>query len=189
MQAEHLEQRGEQSEAPLELPEYPPLPMRDGRLVLDELDAWSVQKERRHGELQAALHLVDAGSAPATDRPAILARLDEFSSLWLMDFSRLRGFIDGRFEFVVGPGLPLRGSPAYNEGRAAGLRESADRMAELGAAAECELRDRAHTLKAQRCPHCGSSTLDRGFTGLDACSTCGGLSCSGRTLSSFEATR
>jgi hypothetical protein len=32
------------------------------------------------------------------------------------------------------------------------------------------------------CPHCGSNNVDRGFTGLDLCEDCGGLSRAGKTL-------
>jgi hypothetical protein len=37
------------------------------------------------------------------------------------------------------------------------------------------------------CPHCGSSDVDRGATGLDECRQCGGLSREGRTLSDYAA--
>lgn len=37
------------------------------------------------------------------------------------------------------------------------------------------------------CPHCGSLDVDRGFTGLDLCNRCGGLSRGGRRLHEDQA--
>jgi ribosomal protein L37AE/L43A len=37
------------------------------------------------------------------------------------------------------------------------------------------------------CPHCGSLDVDRGFTGLDQCNACSGLSRNGKTLTEVEA--
>lgn len=43
-------------------------------------------------------------------------------------------------------------------------------------------------LTGHLCPHCGSSDMDRGATGLDMCNVCGGLSRGGRSATESKET-
>jgi hypothetical protein len=53
-------------------------------------------------------------------------------------------------------------------------------------AAGIDLGQAVKRMLIDSCPHCGSSNLDRGETGLDMCNGCGGLSRSGLTLAEAE---
>ncbi|MFP5376918.1 MAG: hypothetical protein ACLGIO_09080 [Acidimicrobiia bacterium] len=119
-----------------ELPDYPPLPVVDGALVLDRLEACSVELARRGTELGAALLLVDAGVAPAGDHDVVLARMGHFERRRRSDMAWAAGFVVGRFAAVVG-GLPTLAPAAataerFRAGREAGRAAAARAMAEAG---------------------------------------------------------
>lgn len=138
----------------MELPEYPPLPVVDGRPVLNELETWQILRDSREYELRTALKLVEGDASPQanTERSDIIERLDTFATWARFDLAFLGGYIAGRTELVLGvPDHTRRDlddvAGAYDLGRAGGLRESADRLAQLGSFVRtAELRARAEAL-------------------------------------------
>lgn len=82
----------------LELPDYPQLPIVDGRLDLAELEAWQMELARRSIELGSALLLIHAGAAPGEDHEVVLARMGEFEALRRADMAWVFGWVMGRTE-------------------------------------------------------------------------------------------
>ncbi len=112
----------------VELPAYLPLPVVDGGLAVDRLEAWQVETSRRATELCSALMLVDAGAVPAGDHDVIVDRIGEFRRRRDHDMAWAFGWLIGRGEsmrttFTGGDQLL-----AFETGRAAAMAESRRRM-------------------------------------------------------------
>jgi ribosomal protein L37AE/L43A len=83
------------SQAALELPEYPPLPVVEGRLMLEMLEEWRLLRDRRSAELDVAMVLaVEAGATD--DRQAIVGRMAEFELRRTADREWVCGYMVGR---------------------------------------------------------------------------------------------
>ena len=128
-----------------ELPEYPELPVVDGRLVLDDLEAWQLERKRRSAEVDVAYLEIIEGRAPYTDMAAVAARMSAFETRGRRDLHWVCGYLAGRSAPVCSSEGQIRRSlvsPGYAEGVAAGMAAAAASFEALGQpATAAALRD------------------------------------------------
>ena len=118
-----------------ELPEYPELPVVDGRLVLDELEAWQLERKRRSAEVDVAYLDIVEGRAPQTDMAAVAAAMSVFETRGRRDLHWVCGYLAGRSAPVCSSEGQIRRSlvsPGYAEGVSAGMAAAATSFEALG---------------------------------------------------------
>lgn len=129
-------------DAGVELPTYPLLPLVDGRLELEELEAWQLERNRRSAEIAVAFWAIVEGRAPQDDMAAVACRMAEFERRRREDLNWVTGFVTGRFAALLCLDTGLLEQAAttseYRSGRLAGLMAAAHRLDELGQGRDAE---------------------------------------------------